>query len=113
MGAIHNHRYCVLRALKGAMTLTMNNKLTITVEPEGVELTRRMKLYERNQEWMSEHGVPLYDYYPGKYVVVSEGEVFFADDRQEAKRPARKTHPDDKPFVIYLPKEKYERTYAG
>jgi hypothetical protein len=62
---------------------------------------------------MSENGSALYDQYPGKFVAVANGEVFIADDRQEAKRLAQEKYPEDVPFVIYLPKEKYERIYGN
>ena len=38
--------------------------------------------------------------------------VFVSPDAQEAKRLALEKHPQDVPFVIYIPKEKYERIYA-
>lgn len=91
----------------------MQNKVTITVEPADPEMTRRSRLFRRNGIWMSENGSGLYDQYPGKFVAVSDGEVFIADDHQEAERLAKAKHPDDEPFVIYLPKEKYERIYAN
>jgi len=91
----------------------MKNNFTITVEPADPEMLRRSRLFRRNGIWMSENGSALYDQYPGKFVAVSEGEVFIADDRQEAERKALEKHPDDEPFIIYLPKEKYERIYAN
>jgi hypothetical protein len=90
----------------------MKNQITITVEPADPEMLRRTRLYRRNGIWMSEHGSALYDQYPGQYVAVSEGEVFVSPDAQEAKRLALSKHPEDIPFVIYIPKEKYERIYA-
>jgi hypothetical protein len=91
----------------------MKSKMTITVEPADPEMIRRSRLFRRNGIWMSENGAALYDQYPGQYVAVSEGEIFNSFDAQEAKRLALENHPDDIPFVIYLPKEKYERIYAS
>ena len=91
----------------------MKYKMTITEEPADPEMTRRSRLFRRNGIWMSENGSVLYDQYPGQYVAVSEGEIFVSPDAQEAKRLALKIHPDDIPFVIYIPKEKYERIYAS
>ena len=94
------------------MVSAMQNKVTITVEPADPEMTRRSRLFRRNGIWMSENGSGLYDQYPGQYVAVSEGEVFVSPDAQEAEHLALKSHPEDIPFVIYIPKEKYERIYA-
>lgn len=92
----------------------MNNKVTITVEPADPEMTRRSRLFRRNGIWMSEHGSALYDQYPGQYVAVSEGEVFIADERQEAERLAQEKHPDDEPFVSYIsPRKSHYVTVPG
>jgi hypothetical protein len=90
----------------------MNDQLIITEEPEDPELNRRLARYRRNGEWMTEHGAPLFERYRGQYIAVSEGEVFVSDDAWEARRLAREKHPDDEPFVQYIPREKYERIYA-
>ena len=94
------------------MTIALNHRLPLILEPEDPELRHRLDLYRRNSEWMSEHGKPFYDQYPGQFVAVSEGETFISPDPQEAARCAREKHPDDTPFVIYLPKIKCERIYA-
>jgi hypothetical protein len=90
----------------------MESKVTITVGLPDPEFSRTMRLYRRNMEWMSDHGRPLYQQHRGKYVAVSEGEVFVSDDAWEAERLAQEKHPDDVPFVIYIPKARYERIYA-
>ena len=90
----------------------MNNKLMTTDETEDVEFTRRIGLFRRNGEWMHAHGAPLYDQRRGRYIAVSQGEVFVADSDEEAARLAKEKHPNDEPFVIYIPKAKYERIYA-
>lgn len=93
--------------------MVMNDKLVITEEPEDPEFNRRMERYQRNGQWLTEHGAPLFEQHPGKYIAVSEGEVFVSDDAWEARRLAKEKHPDDVPFVQYVPRESYERIYAG
>ena len=90
----------------------MNHKLIITEEPEDPELNRRMARFRRNGEWLTEHGGPLFKQFRGRYIAVSEGEVFVADDHWEAKRLAKAQHPDDEPFVQHIPLERIERIYA-
>ncbi|MBI1764354.1 MAG: hypothetical protein HYR56_23250 [Acidobacteria bacterium] len=94
------------------MTVVLDYKLPLILEPEDPELRRTLDLYRRNSEWMSEHGKPFYDQYLGQFVAVSEGETFVSPDAQEAERLAREKHPSDTPFVIYIPKIKCERIYA-
>jgi hypothetical protein len=38
--------------------------------------------------------------------------VFVADDAVEARRLASENHPDDEPFVQFVPRERRERIYA-
>lgn len=90
----------------------MNHKLSMTEGPEDSEFNRRMAQYRRNGEWLTEHGAPLFKQFRGQYLAVSEGEVFVSDDAWEAQRLAREKHPDDEPFVQYVPRESYERIYA-
>lgn len=86
---------------------------SITEEPEDPELNRRMALYERNAEWLSEHWTLLADeQYKGRWVAASEGEIFVADDRWEAKRLALEKHPHDVPYTQFVPKEKCMRIYT-
>lgn len=84
----------------------------ITMPPANPEDARQMELYQRNSAWMSEHGGPLYDRYRGKYLAISEGEVFAAESGQEAERLALEKHPDDVPYLQYIPREKAIRIYA-
>lgn len=91
----------------------MNDTLIITEEPEDLAFNQAHAKYRRNGEWLTEHGAALFAQYPGRYVAVSESDVFVADDAWEARRLAKDTHPDDEPFVQYIPKERYERIYAG
>jgi len=90
----------------------MIDKLIITEETEDPEINRRMARFRRNGEWLTEHGAPLFKRYRGRYIAVSEGEVFVADDYWEAERLAKEKHPDDAPSVQYIPQDDYERIYA-
>ena len=90
----------------------MDDKIIITEEPANPELNRRLAQFHRNGEWLTEHGAPLFERLRGQYIAVSEGEVFVSDDAWEAQRLAKAKHPDDEPFVQYIPQEKYERIYA-
>ena len=92
--------------------LTMHHKLIMTEGPEDPELQRRMARYRRNGAWLTEHGASLFEQWAGQYIAVAEGEVFVAADACEARRLARVKHPDDEPFVQYIPRESYERIYA-
>jgi hypothetical protein len=38
--------------------------------------------------------------------------VFVADEAREARRLATAKHPDDEPFVQYIPRERAVRIYA-
>jgi hypothetical protein len=91
----------------------VNNKLIITEGPEEPEFNRQMAQYRRNGEWLTGHGASLFQKFRGQYIAVSEGEVFVANDAWEAQQLAKKKHPDDEPFVQYIPREKYERIYAS
>jgi hypothetical protein len=90
----------------------VNDKLLITEEPEDSELAVRMARFRRNGEWLTAHGAYLFESFPGKYVAVSEGEVFVASDASEARSLATAKHPDDQPFVQFIPRESLERIYA-
>jgi hypothetical protein len=64
--------------------------------------------------WFNEHAMELevFKRYRGRFVAVSEGEIFVGDSRQEVERLAREAHPEDIPHVQYIPKEKVYRIYA-
>lgn len=95
------------------ITINKPKIFSITEEPEDPELNRRMALYTRNAEWLSEHWMLLSDeQYKGRWVAASEGEIFASDDAWEAKRLAREKHPQDVPYVRFVPKERYFRIYA-
>src|SRR5882757_8848682 len=91
----------------------MDNELIITEGPEEPEFNRRMAQYRRNGEWLTAHGASLFQKFRGQYIPVSEGEVFVASDAWEAQQLAKTKHPEDEPFVQYVPREKYERIYAS
>ena len=91
---------------------TMHDKLNITVEAAEPEFIERAARYRANGEWLTEHGAPCFAQFPGKYIAVSEGEVFVADDALEARRLASQKHPGDEPFVQYIPRENRPRIYA-
>lgn len=91
----------------------MNSQVTITEEAVDPELAHRLQRFRRNGEWLTEHGAFVFSAYRGKFIAVSEGEVFAADDRWEARRLAQEKHPDDEPLVQFIPLEKIERIYAN
>ncbi|MEK6287811.1 MAG: DUF5678 domain-containing protein [Acidobacteriota bacterium] len=90
----------------------MNHKLIITEEPQDLEFNARMARFRRNGEWLTAHGAALFERFPGKYLAVTDGEVFVADEASEARRLAAEKHPDDEPFVQFVPRERRERIYA-
>jgi hypothetical protein len=81
-------------------------------EAEDPVLSRRVAQFRRNGEWLSRHGRPILAQHPGRYVAVSRGDVFVASDAWEARRQAREKHPDDEPFVQYIPSDAALRIYA-
>lgn len=90
----------------------MDDKITITEEPENPELNRRLAQFRRNGQWLTQHGAPFFERFRGQYIAVSEGEIFASSDALGAQGLAKQKHPDDEPFVQYIPQEKYERIYA-
>ncbi len=91
----------------------VDNTLVITEGPEEPEFNKQMAQYRRNGEWLTEHGAGIFPRFRGQYIAVAGGEIFVADDAWEARRLAKKQHPDDEPFVQYIPRERYERIYAS
>jgi hypothetical protein len=92
----------------------MNEPLIIEEQPMDPELARLFERAERNLLWFNEHAMELevFKRYRGRFVAVSEGEMFVGDSRQEVERLAREKHPDDCPHVQYIPREKVYRIYA-
>ena len=66
----------------------MSSELLITEHPEDEAFNRRLDLFRRNGEWLTEHGSPFLARFAGQYIVVSEGEVFFSEDASEARQLA-------------------------
>lgn len=86
--------------------------LSYTIELEDPAFTRRSKLFRQNGEWASEHSAMIYaEQHRGKYVAISECELFVSADAQEAERLAKARHPADEPYVIYVPLATYARIY--
>lgn len=90
----------------------MDDKIIITEEPANSELNRRLARFRRNGQWLTQHGAPFFERFRGQYIAVSEGEVFASCDALGAQSLAKQKHPDDEPFVQYIPQERYERIYA-
>jgi len=90
----------------------MHDKLNITGEAAEPEFIQRAARYRANGEWLTEHGAPWFAQFPGKYIAVSESEVFVADDAFEARRLASLKYPRDEPFVQYIPRDNRPRIYA-
>jgi len=88
------------------------DKLLITEDANDPELTARIARFRRNGEWLTARGGYVFESFPGKYVAVSEGEVFVANDASEGARLASEKHPNDQPFVQFIPRESRERIYA-
>jgi hypothetical protein len=92
--------------------LFMIDKLIITEEPEDPEFNRRMAQFRRNGDWLTEHGAFVFKQFRGRHIAVSEGEVFVANDAWEAQRLAKEKHPDDVPWMQFIPVDDYDRIYA-
>ena len=92
----------------------MEPRVIITeLEKVDPESRCRMARYRRNADWLSEHGPSFWENHRGKYVAVSEGEVFVSEDAWEARRQAKAKHPDDTPFVQYMPRQRAVRIDAS
>ena len=92
----------------------MNEPLIIEVLPEDPQLTRLFERVRRNLLWFNEHAMELevFKLYRGRYIAVSEGELFVGDSHEEVERLAREKHPEDTPHVQYIPPERVYRIYA-
>ena len=90
-----------------------NNIFSITVEEAAPEDLRRMELYQRNADWISQNWKRVGDECRGKVIAVSEGEIFVADDQPEAERLAKEKHPNDVPYATYIYKERVPRIYGN
>jgi hypothetical protein len=92
----------------------MNQPLIIEEWPEDPEFDRVFELAGRNLRWFNDHAMELdvFKRYRGRFIAVSEGELFVGDSREEVERLAREKHPDDVPHIRYIPREKAYRIYA-
>ena len=77
------------------------------------EVAARRERCERNWRWLEANAAEAYSH-QGKYICIAERELFVADCPQDALRAAVSAHPDDDGrFVLYIPREKLPRIYAG
>lgn len=92
----------------------MSEPLIIEEGPMDPELERMFEQTRRNLLWFDEHAIELgvFKLYRGRYIAVSEGELFVGDSAEEVERLAREQHPDDVPHVRYIPRKKLDRIYA-
>jgi len=86
--------------------------LTIEEMPYDEEVKKRFDRYQANIDWVNAHGASLFEKYRGKYIAVSKGVVYAGTTYGEAQRLARAEHPDDEPYIEYVPVEKMIRIYA-
>src|SRR4051812_44856604 len=79
------------------------------------EINRVIDLAGKNRQWFNDHAQKLnvFDRYRGRFIAVSQGELFFGDTPEEVELRAQETHPDDIPFIHYIPKKKAYRVYAN
>src|SRR5690349_18954523 len=92
--------------------LTIEEVTDLQVERE---INRVIDLAGKNRQWFNDHahGLNVFDLYRGRFIAVSEGELFFGETPEEVERMAQDNHPDDIPFIHYIPKEKAYRVYAN
>ena len=94
--------------------VSANGQFVIEELPADPEWTRRFERVGRNMDWWNEHAMEheVFKRYRGRFLAVSEGELFVADSAEEVERLALEKHPDDVPFIHYIPREKTYRIYA-
>ncbi len=92
----------------------MNSRITVEELPPDPEVVRVLELTGRNLRWFNEHAIEreVFSRYRGRFIAVSEGELFVGDSRKEVGRLARARHPEDIPHIRYIPLEKAHRIYA-
>jgi hypothetical protein len=70
--------------------------------------------FERNADWLEEHGEEIFAQHGGKYVCVAGQEPFVAASATEAIALAKAAHPeDDGRFLYRVPTEKTSWVYAN
>jgi hypothetical protein len=92
----------------------MNTPFVIEELPADPALTRVLECSLRNMLWLNDHAMEMeiFKRYRGRFVAVSEGELFVGNSADEAERLASEKHPDDVPHVRYIPLKKAYRIYA-
>ncbi len=92
----------------------MTEQVVIKELPADPELARLFERAHRNLRWFNDHAVEweVFRRYRGRWIAVSEGELFVGESAEEATRLALARHPDDLPHVQWIPKEKVDRIYA-
>ena len=94
--------------------LCVSETLIIEELPADPQLDLLFEQARRNLLWFEEHALALdvFDLYRGRYIAVSNEELFVGESPEEVERLARNKHPDDLPHVRYIPQEKVSRIYA-
>ena len=79
------------------------------------EINRVIDLAGRNRRWFGDHAHEsnVFDRYRGRFIAISEGDFFVGSTPEEVERAAQDRHPDNIPFIHYIPKEKAYRVYAN
>jgi hypothetical protein len=92
----------------------MNEPLVIEEVPMDPELDRLFERARRNLLWSNGHAMELevFKRYRGRYIAVSEGEMFIGDSPEEVETLTREKHPEAHPHIRYIPREKAYRIYA-
>lgn len=92
----------------------MDQRLIIEEFPEEPRLAAAFERAKQNLLWLNDHAMELevFNRYRGRFVAVSEGELFVGVSREGVERLAREKHPGDIPHVRYIPLEKTYRIYA-
>lgn len=70
-----------------------------------IDMTKRVlsKSNPKDDEWIRKNFEQLVDKYPGRYVVVANGEVFIGRDAAALERKARQKHPRTIPSGMPIP----------
>ncbi len=93
----------------------MSSQVFIEEQKMTPEIARVFEQGRRNLLWFAENAERLgvAEKYRGRYVAVAGGELFVADNSEEARRLANEKYPDDTPHVRYIFREKRSRIYAS
>src|SRR5437762_2259972 len=98
---------CALRyeASKVSASILNNQKFIIEECPPDPEATRVFELAGRNRRWFNDHAMELrvFQFYRGRYLAASEGQLFVGDSPEEVEQLALEKHPEDVPHILYIP----------